>query len=74
MVSQEDKGVVTIRTYADADVEELAALDRRCEMGAGGSESLAFDFLGDPLCRVRHLPTFHMLVSYNLIDRSITMH
>jgi len=66
MVSQDDRrrGVsVTIRKYTDADVEQLAALDNSCEMGAAGSESLAFDLLGDPLCRVRHLPTFHMLVS-----------
>lgn len=53
---------VTIRKYKDVDVEQLAALDKRCEMGAAGSESLAFDLLGDPLCRVRHLPAFHMLV------------
>ncbi|KAG0600536.1 hypothetical protein M758_11G042200 [Ceratodon purpureus] len=54
---------VTIRKYKDVDVERLAELDKRCEMGAAGSESLAFDLLGDPLCRVRHLPAFHMLVA-----------
>lgn len=68
MVSQQQadtrRGIqVTVRKYTDADVAQLAALDKRCEMGAAGSESLAFDLLGDPLCRVRHLPTFHMLVS-----------
>jgi hypothetical protein len=57
------RGAVTIRKYKDVDVDQLAALDTRCEMGAAGTESLAFDLLGDPLCRVRHLPAFHMLVT-----------
>lgn len=72
MVSQEEGrrgsvGPVTNRKYRKADVEDLAALDQRCETGSAGSESLAFDLLGDPLCRVRHLPTFHMLVSKQVL-------
>lgn len=50
---------VRVREYSEQDVEQLDSLDKRCEMG-----DLAFDFLGDPLCRVRHLPVFHMLVRY----------
>lgn len=49
---------VCVREYSERDVEQLDSLDKRCEMG-----DLAFDFLGDPLCRVRHLPVFHMLVA-----------
>ncbi|XP_024360635.1 probable N-acetyltransferase HLS1 [Physcomitrium patens] len=54
---------IIIRKYNEFDVKQLAAFDKRVEMGPAGSESLTFDWLGDPLCRVRHLPAFHMLVA-----------
>lgn len=58
-------GVVLIREYeADRDREAVENLERMCEVGPsdGGGMSLFTDLLGDPLCRVRHSPSFLMLV------------
>lgn len=55
---------VTIRMFREkTDIGQVEALERRCEAGPAGSSSLGFDYLGDPLARVRHLPRYHMLVS-----------
>ncbi|XP_042431784.1 probable N-acetyltransferase HLS1 [Zingiber officinale] len=59
-------GVVLIREYqADRDREAVENLERMCEVGpsGGGGMSLFTDLLGDPLCRVRHSPSFLMLVA-----------
>lgn len=62
-VDDRSEVVIIIRKYSDFTVEQLAAFDMRMEICPAGSESLGFDLLGDPLCRVRHLPSFHMLVT-----------
>lgn len=63
----DNREVVNVRRYREtSDVEQVEALERRCEAGPAGSSSLFCDFLGDPLCRVRHLPFYSMLVSQSV--------
>ena len=63
----DNREFVNVRRYREtSDVEQVEALERRCEAGPAGSSSLFCDFLGDPLCRVRHLPYYSMLVSQSV--------
>lgn len=63
----DNREFVNVRRYREAsDVEQVEELERRCEAGPAGSSSLFCDFLGDPLCRVRHLPFYSMLVSQSV--------
>ncbi len=66
--------IVLVRPYAkETDLWQVEALERRCAAGlAGGggsspspssSSTLFVDLLGDPVCRVRHLPVYTMLVA-----------
>jgi hypothetical protein len=60
--------IILVRPYAkETDLWQVEALERRCAAGlAGGgasSSSLFVDLLGDPVCRVRHLPVYTMLVA-----------
>ncbi|GKU98849.1 hypothetical protein SLEP1_g11788 [Rubroshorea leprosula] len=45
------------------DLSSVEDVERRCEVGSGGKLSLFTDLLGDPICRVRHSPSFLMLGS-----------
>ncbi|KAG0460948.1 hypothetical protein HPP92_021245 [Vanilla planifolia] len=55
---------VMIREYdAQKDLASVEEVERTCEVGPSGTVSLIIDLLGDPLCRVRHSPAFHMLVA-----------
>ncbi|GKV26961.1 hypothetical protein SLEP1_g36170 [Rubroshorea leprosula] len=39
-------------------------MEKRCEIfGGGGKSSLVADLMGDPICRVRHFPSYIMLVA-----------
>jgi hypothetical protein len=50
---------VWIRAYEDGrDNEAVERVEKVCEASA----SLYTDLMGDPLCRVRHFPSFSMLV------------
>jgi hypothetical protein len=63
----DNREFVNVRRYREtSDVEKVEELERRCEAGPAGSSSLFCDFLGDPLCRVRHLPFYSMLVSQSV--------
>ena len=63
----DNREFVNVRRYREtSDVEQVEELERRCEAGPAGSSSLFCDFLGDPLCRVRHLPFYSMLVSQSV--------
>lgn len=63
VMDTEVKLQVHVRRFKEnSDLNQVEALERRCEAGQAGSSSLFVDFLGDPLCRVRHLPTYAMLV------------
>ncbi len=61
--------IILVRPYAkETDLWQVEALERRCAAGlAGGggssSSTLFVDLLGDPICRVRHLPVYTMLVA-----------
>jgi hypothetical protein len=60
--------IILVRPYAkETDLWQVEALERRCAAGlAGGgasSSALFVDLLGDPVCRVRHLPVYTMLVA-----------
>jgi len=53
---------IVVRRYVkETDLAQVEALERSCEAGLGAS--LFADMLGDPLCRVRHLPVHTMLVA-----------
>ncbi|KAI4381248.1 hypothetical protein MLD38_007340 [Melastoma candidum] len=55
---------LVVREYDhDNDRLQVEDVERRCEVGRGGNLSIYTDLLGDPLCRVRNSPTFHMLVA-----------
>lgn len=62
--------IILVRPYAkETDLWQVEALEGRCAAGlAGGaasssSSTLFVDLLGDPICRVRHLPVYTMLVA-----------
>ncbi|CAN8229055.1 unnamed protein product [Cochlearia groenlandica] len=55
---------VVVREYDESrDVEGVEDVERRCEVGPSGKLSLFTDLLGDPICRIRHSPSFLMLVA-----------
>lgn len=67
VVVEEDGGgavvVLVVRPFdAGKDCKAVEEVERRCEVGPSGKLSLFTDMLGDPICRVRHSPSFHMLV------------
>ncbi|KAI8542042.1 hypothetical protein RHMOL_Rhmol08G0108300 [Rhododendron molle] len=56
--------VLVVRPFdARKDCGEVEELERRCEVGPSGKLSLFTHLLGDPICRVRHSPSYHMLVA-----------
>ncbi|KAK3016522.1 hypothetical protein RJ639_006845 [Escallonia herrerae] len=56
--------VVEVREFdPKRDCSEVEDVERRCEVGPRGKLSLFTDLLGDPICRVRHSPTYFMLVA-----------
>ncbi|CAM6045427.1 unnamed protein product [Sphagnum compactum] len=67
--------IILVRPYAkETDLWQVESLERSCAAGlAGGggssssspssSSTLFVDLLGDPVCRVRHLPVYTMLVA-----------
>lgn len=57
-------GIVVVVRELDPNRDTVAVeeLERRCEAG-GGKMSLFTDLLGDPICRIRHSPSFLMLVN-----------
>lgn len=68
VVVEEDGGgavvVLVVRPFdAGKDCKAVEEVERRCEVGPSGKLSLFTDMLGDPICRVRHSPSFHMLVA-----------
>ncbi|EXB80038.1 hypothetical protein L484_003680 [Morus notabilis] len=57
---------LTVREFdIDKDIPAVEDLEKRCETTAssGGKMSLFTDLLGDPICRIRHSPSFLMLVA-----------
>ena len=55
--------VVVVREFdPNKDREGVEAVERICDVGPSGKLSLFTDLHGDPICRVRHSPTFLMLV------------
>lgn len=62
---------VVVREYdKERDKAAVEEMERRCELGQRGKASLVTDLMGDPICRIRHLPTHVMLV----INLFISMH
>ncbi|KAL0914598.1 hypothetical protein M5K25_014960 [Dendrobium thyrsiflorum] len=61
---REDIVTVVVREFEpERDKEAVEVLEKTCEVGPSGKMSLFTDLLGDPLCRVRHSPSFFMLVA-----------
>ncbi|KAJ4898775.1 putative N-acetyltransferase HLS1 [Raphanus sativus] len=56
--------MIVVREYDwSRDLAGVEDVERRCEVGPSGKLSLFTDLLGDPLCRIRHSPSFIMLVA-----------
>ncbi|CAN8283963.1 unnamed protein product [Cochlearia groenlandica] len=56
--------VVEVREYDHSkDLATVEEVERRCEVGPTGKLSLFTDLLGDPICRIRHSPSYIMLVA-----------
>ncbi|KAK8963324.1 hypothetical protein KSP40_PGU018784 [Platanthera guangdongensis] len=60
-----EASTVKVREFqADKDIEAVVALENTCEVGpSAGKLSLFTHLLGDPLSRIRHSPSFFMLVA-----------
>ncbi|MED6204859.1 putative N-acetyltransferase hls1 [Stylosanthes scabra] len=55
---------VVVRVFnPNKDREGVEAVERICEVGPRDKLSLFTDLRGDPVCRIRHSPTFLMLVA-----------
>lgn len=46
----------------ETDITAVEELERLCEVGPSGKTSIYTDFMGDPICRIRHSPVYLMLV------------
>lgn len=73
MRMEEDNLMINIREFDPRmDRESVESVERMCEVGPSGKISLFTDLLGDPLCRIRHSPSYLMLVllpsSYHIIS------
>jgi hypothetical protein len=58
----ESVSVIVREFEVNKDKERVEAVERTCEVGPSDQLSLFTDMLGDPICRVRHSPSFLMLV------------
>lgn len=64
-MGQENWTVVVVREFeTNKDRGRVEAVEKICEVGPSGKLSLLTDLMGDPICRVRHSPSFLMLVYY----------
>ncbi|KAL6993843.1 putative N-acetyltransferase hls1 [Sarracenia purpurea var. burkii] len=60
--------VVVVRMFdAEKDGGGVEEVERKCEVGPSGKLSLYTDLLGDPICRVRHSPSYLMLVAETMV-------
>ncbi|KAF8400521.1 hypothetical protein HHK36_013820 [Tetracentron sinense] len=63
---------VVVREYEEErDKGAVEEMERRCEVGQGGKPSLFTDLMGDPICRVRHSPSYIMLLAEYGEEREI---
>lgn len=54
---------VEVREFnPEKDCLAVEEVERRCDVGPSGKMCLFTDLRGDPICRVRHSPSFLMLV------------
>jgi hypothetical protein len=54
---------IVIREFeVNKDRESVEEVERTCEVGPSNKLSLFTDMLGDPICRLRHSPSYLMLV------------
>ncbi|GAU26115.1 hypothetical protein TSUD_225780 [Trifolium subterraneum] len=54
---------VVVREFeVNKDRERVEEVERTCEVGPSNKLSLFTDMLGDPICRLRHSPSYLMLV------------
>ncbi|GMY11888.1 probable N-acetyltransferase HLS1 [Fagus crenata] len=68
----ETEGVIVVRELdLNKDLFEVEDLEKRCEVGNGGKISLFTDLHGDPISRVRHSPSFLMLVAEMAEEKEI---
>ena len=59
----EENKVIEVREFnANKDIPSVEDIERRCEVGPTGQMSLFTNLLGDPISRIRHSPSFLMLV------------
>ncbi|CAJ2646078.1 unnamed protein product [Trifolium pratense] len=56
--------LVLVREFeVNKDRERVEEVERTCEVGPSNKLSLFTDMLGDPICRLRHSPSYLMLVA-----------
>ena len=59
----DENKVIEVREFnANKDIPSVEDIERRCEVGPTGQMSLFTNLLGDPISRIRHSPSFLMLV------------
>uniref|UniRef100_A0A7N2N083 N-acetyltransferase domain-containing protein n=2 Tax=Quercus lobata TaxID=97700 RepID=A0A7N2N083_QUELO len=67
----EENKVIEVREFnANKDIPSVEDIERRCEVGSTGQMSLFTNLLGDPISRIRHSPSFLMLVAEMVGDNS----
>ncbi|KAJ4805959.1 Acyl-CoA N-acyltransferases (NAT) superfamily protein [Rhynchospora pubera] len=63
-MEEDDNLMIVIREFDPLlDRDSVESVERMCEVGPSGKISLFTDLLGDPLCRIRHSPSYLMLVA-----------
>ncbi|KAJ8634788.1 hypothetical protein MRB53_009055 [Persea americana] len=56
--------MLVVREFnVETDITAVEELERLCEVGPSGKTSIYTDFMGDPICRIRHSPAYLMLVA-----------
>jgi hypothetical protein len=60
---EKNKVILVVREFdPKKDIPVVEDIETRCEVGPTGQMSLFTNLLGDPISRIRHSPSFLMLV------------
>ncbi|KAJ4959488.1 hypothetical protein NE237_026599 [Protea cynaroides] len=63
MKMEEVQGVRVREYNKEKDREAVEEMESRCELGLQGKPSISTDLMGDPTCRIRHSPSYTMMVA-----------
>uniref|UniRef100_A0A2N9HWP0 N-acetyltransferase domain-containing protein n=1 Tax=Fagus sylvatica TaxID=28930 RepID=A0A2N9HWP0_FAGSY len=68
---EKNKVILVVREFdPKKDIPVVEDIETRCEVGPTGQMSLFTNLLGDPISRIRHSPSFLMLVAEMVGDNS----